>query len=520
MKRVSDIITASEIQTWNVGENIAISAGLGSGKSYMCKNTLYNVAKENGSKILMLIHRANCVSQFREEIEDAGKEDAIEIITYQSLEHDIIYKKGRIDLSQYRYIVSDEFHYFFNDSPFNNRTSVSFEAIIRQETATKIFMSATGEYMKRYMKQYIDEHNLDNLRMYNFPTDYSFISDLSFFNDNDSIIKILNDLIAKKEKVLVFIQSAELAYNLYRKFQSKCSVVFNCGESSQYYKKNVDKARIAEILKNQKFDEQMMITTACFDSGINLIDTELHNIVIDMTDICSLIQCIGRKRIQNEDDKISLYIKNINNQRLAGLRQKMKAQLEMADYFIENDYSVMKLIQKYPRVNDQTNIIYDDMVDGDQYIKKLNHLVYWKKKLDIELFSFLIKDESGNGYSNFLARKFGFYDVKSDTYLYKTISADDALEEYLKSIVGEVMLQKSDRKELIEKIDARSGGCRLNGIDSLNEALQKRGMHYQIVRFETSRIAEKVDKKTGKITKVKKNYKNAWRLIDTNDTEV
>lgn len=502
--RVSDIITKEEIGRWEPGDNIGISSGLGSGKSYMCKNTLYEVAKENNEKILMLIHRTNCVQQFIAEIEASGKNDVMEIITYQKLENDIMRKHGRYDLKQYKYIVNDEFHYFFNDSAFNNKTAISFEAIMNQESAVRIFMSATGECMTQYMEQYIFENNLRSLKKYTIPADYSYISELNFFHNDSSIKGFIKQALERNEKIIVFMQSAEKAYRLFCEYKDVS--VFNCGESSRFHR-YVDKNKISQILCNEKFDEPVLITTASFDSGINLIDRELRNIVIDMTDIGSLIQCIGRKRIQDKNDTITLYIKSINNQRLSGLRQSMRKQLEMADFFIANDYSILKLLEKYPMTNDKTDIIYDYRTDGETYTKRVNNLMYWKKKYDIKLFTKMIDEYDGFGYCKYLAKLFGFYDKENKMYTYKTVIAGDPLEEYLESMVGQVMLQRGDRKELIGKIDARSGGHRLNRIDSLNEAIEKRGLKYRIVEFQTSRMIKKEDKT------IKKNYKNAWKVI-------
>lgn len=85
---------------------------MGAGKSYFCKNILYEVAKSEQGKILMMIHRSNCVDQFRYEIETDGKADVIEVITYQSLEYSKLHNTNKYDLSQYMFIVCDEFHYF------------------------------------------------------------------------------------------------------------------------------------------------------------------------------------------------------------------------------------------------------------------------------------------------------------------------------------------------------------------------------------------------------------------------
>ena len=47
--RISNIITESVIKLWKPGDNVLVSAPMGSGKSYFCKNTLYNVAKNNNA---------------------------------------------------------------------------------------------------------------------------------------------------------------------------------------------------------------------------------------------------------------------------------------------------------------------------------------------------------------------------------------------------------------------------------------------------------------------------------------
>lgn len=162
--RMTDVISSEEASTWMPGDNVLISAPTGVGKSYFCKNILYALAKKVKGKILMLIHRSNCVEQFKYEIESDGKQDVIDVVTYQSLEYGKLHHTSKqIDLSKYMYIVSDEFHYFFNDSSFNNKTAISFQMIINSSNAVHVFMSATGENMARYMKKYIRDNSLESL---------------------------------------------------------------------------------------------------------------------------------------------------------------------------------------------------------------------------------------------------------------------------------------------------------------------------------------------------------------------
>lgn len=82
---VTDVIKKEDALKWKPCDNVLIASPMGSGKSYFCKNILYGVAKSENKKILMLIHRSNCVEQFKYEIEADGKSDVIEVATYQSL---------------------------------------------------------------------------------------------------------------------------------------------------------------------------------------------------------------------------------------------------------------------------------------------------------------------------------------------------------------------------------------------------------------------------------------------------
>ena len=66
------------------------------------------------------------------------------------------------------------------------------------------------------------------------------------------------------------------------------------------------------------------------------------------------------------------------------------------------------------------------------------------------------------------------------------------------------MLTREDRKELIEKINAKSNGKLLKGINILNGALKERGINnYIIIEFETTR----------RINNKKNKYKNAWKVM-------
>ena len=210
MTKVTELIRPEQAAAWTTTDTIFITAGTGGGKSYFIKNTLYDVAKNLDKKILFLIHRINCVNQFEYEIVNSQKTDVIDIRTYQHLEHG-----AKTNLSAYDYIVCDESHYFFSDALFSNTTDISLNKILKQEHATKIFMSACGDYTKGYLKHI---KKID-VKEYDIPVSYDFISELIFYNSDKSLDEIVKKIIKSKKKAILFINKLEEAYALYSKYK-------------------------------------------------------------------------------------------------------------------------------------------------------------------------------------------------------------------------------------------------------------------------------------------------------------
>jgi hypothetical protein len=491
--RVSDIINKTEILSWNNGDIITINAGTGQGKSYFIKNDLYEYAKEREEKILFLIHRANTAKQFRDEIKRDRKAEVIHICTYQSIEKAILNGEA-VDLSGYRYICADEFHYFLNDADFNRTTDLSFDYILRQNHATRIFMSATSVDMMRCLE------NVCNVKIknYSLPQDFSFINNLTFFYFDNDMEELLRESIYKEEKAIAFIQSAGKAHEIYKIF--KDCALFNCSKGNEKYYRYVDADRINEMLGRERFEESLLITTTCFDAGVNIKDEGVKNIIIDVKDVNSLIQCIGRRRILHDNDKINIYIKAKSNRELGGFIASTKQRIAMADYL--SIYGTGEFIKKYARQIDNSGMIYDELTEsGDSCIKKVNPFMYAKSKLDIEMYTKMI--ELGKfGYCIKVAEMLGRYNSDTAIYKYKVFKRYNALEEYLKCFLGAVMLQPKDREELINLLNARRNGKQLKSLEALNIALLERGLNYRIIQFETSRTTNGI----------KKKYKSAWRI--------
>lgn len=495
--RVSDIITNADIKSWKDGDIITITAGTGMGKSFFIKNKLFTYAKEEGKKILMLIHRTNCVKQFENEIKGDKKEGYIDIKTYQAIDTKGLYNK-EFDMSRYKYIICDEWHYFLEDASFNKSTDISFNMIMKADNAIRIFMSATGDRMTRYLNNALGIETIN----YDIPINYSFIRSLTFFNEDSDLETFAKKSIERGEKIIFFIQSAKKAYSFYKKF--KDNAMFICSSSNEKYYKYVDIQKVNSMLEHEKFDDLILITTSCLDSGVNIVDGELKRIVIDIKDTGSLIQCMGRKRIQG-NEQVDVLIKSINNMQLGGMVKRAQTEVEMADYF--RIHTIQEYINKYPREYDRTYIIYDKPVNDNESIctKEINNLMYYKRKFDYADYWEMLQLKK-YGYCKYLALKFGFYDEGRRKYTYSVWSHDNSLKAYLGEMVGKVMLQISDRKELIEKINLRGDGHLRKNLEALNIELETKGLDYRIIEFRTTRI----------INGKKRDFKKAWKVNKIN----
>lgn len=472
--RVSDIIKRKDIESWKQGDIITIEAGTGVGKSYFIKNGLYSYAKERGEKILFLIHRSNCRDQFQHEIEKDGKADIINIATYQSMES--LYE-DRIDITKYTYIVCDEFHYFMSDALFNSTTDISLNKILNQSNKIRIFMSATGGEMVEYIKDTRGFTTKD----YALPIDFDFVNSLTFYNTEKHVDMLIEQFKESGGKSMFFVHSVSKAYDMYREYKDVS--MFNCSKHNQQFYKYVNKHKMDNLLHTEQFTDDILFTTTAMDAGVNIIDESVKNIVVDIKDIGVLIQCIGRKRMQHNKDKINLYVRDINNNEIGGLITQANKKLEMVNYF--NEHGTVEYVKRYGRENDYSKIVHDDIDENGKLIKTRNDLTFFKIKNDIKLLNEIIGYGSG-GYKQYISNLLGFNNTTKGGYsLMEREIKKERLEDYLDSIVGLKIDTKEQKNELINMIDVRVDRKQQRSYTKLNDGLEMLGLDYIILPKRT-----------------------------------
>lgn len=469
-------LIGDEYKQWTTDDIITIKAGTGQGKSYFIMNTLYEHAKINNEKILFLIHRTNCVDQFKYELETNDKTDTIHIRTYQHLESNI-----NFNFSKYKYIVSDEFHYFIGDASFNPQTDISFNSILQQDHAIKIYMSATGEHVTKFLSKVLSL----SIKDYSLPIEYNFIDNLNFFYKKETLQLLVKESVNKNIKTIIFLDSAKQAYELHKKYK-KVSL-FNCSKSNKLYK-YVKKDEIKEMLHNEKFNQLLLFTTTCMDAGVNLKDKSLTRIICDIRNTHTLIQCLGRKRMLDSEDQSNVYIQIMNNNVLGGIYKQANDRKERAKYL--KKHTLQEYILKYGRKQDMSQIIYDVPIEGesDKLTKKVNELMYYKYLFEGLEVDMIKTYQFGHGdYLSSILKKDKFTFMEKELHNMK-------LEEYLNSIVDKKLF-KEEQTQLKEIFKQNGLSARTLGINTLNGNLKDRELPFIIIskRTNTSRYWEVIN---------------------------
>lgn len=315
-------------------------------------------------------------------------------------------------------------------------------------------MSATGDKTKYYIKNYMQLETLD----FYIPRDYSYINKLEFFKEQATIHKYIKQIIKTDERVIVFIKSAQKAYDLHKMYGDS---MFLCSENNELYK-YVDKDKRKQLLKDKKFKEKILFTTLTLEAGVDIKDTSLKHVVIDIGfNLESLFQAFGRKRVLYEGDNLNLYLRAISNNQLGGIKSQLKEEYQFAaDFSFTN--SDTKFVSKHYR-EQYNDLIYDEPTEKG-IEKRLNVTRFITIQKDLDKIQEILEIENKNlSYCKYISDLLGVEYVVAELEVKMS-----ELEIYLNSLVGD-QLYKDERLELAQKVGLKDKQYRLQkGMNQLN----------------------------------------------------
>lgn len=350
-----------EIETdtdkWEPKQPVFISAQTGQGKNYFVEKTLLpyvrevNHKKHTGQKVLIISNRIALRLQIENRIKNINNQDleqdtiysygdCVDVISYQSILNrvDDLKEKQARKTSRYIFVVCDEAHFFTSDAMFNPDTEEILKAIVSIfSDAIRIYMSATPYECMNYITEYEHKYSAQSQQcvFYHFKRDYSYL-DVRYYSFYEELKNIIIN--SGNERWLIFIDNTNECERFKKILEtadeksteegetnasSLNGKVFTVNAKSKYNRK------FQNMLLAERFDggTKVLIATSVIDNGVSF--RGINNIVVSDISKDKCLQMVGRGRVDNNDDKITLYIKRFNEEdmenKIADLMNKKEA---------------------------------------------------------------------------------------------------------------------------------------------------------------------------------------------------
>lgn len=470
-KYISDVLKDDEWEwinspNYDPNEIMLVEAGTGTGKSTFA----INCALQYSGEVLYLSPRTALKKELETrilEIDGSKEMDSdFYVRTYQELEE--IIRQGNSDMFQLwglfgGLIIVDEFHYFMQDSDFNSDTILSYN-LIKQLPGKKIFLSGTGHGMTyfRLKNDFIIKHHITLENSYS-PIKNTYFYEQDNPNSKNKIEFALNQIktiltTTPDDKIIYFVDSMKTMQKLYADSSIKEQAAFYSSAAQQQKKEYREMLSsnpfVQDAMGKQTFEKRVLVTTSALDVGIDLKDYKIKHIFIDIYDFNTIIQCIGRKRVFNNNDYCDLYIGKPRQWRLEQEAihiekaiEKAKCQKELLNgSLLVGSKEHEKLLKEYLKdeaLNKYT-CTYEDWIFTPGTIL-FNELKYNRLQEKNVFLKYILTNGYVEAFSRFIGIDNNIHDLTNEK---KWMVDEDALKTFIENNMEKKLLEEQ-QEELV-----------------------------------------------------------------------
>ncbi|MDD4689721.1 MAG: hypothetical protein PHE51_08265 [Eubacteriales bacterium] len=454
-KYISELI-ADDYKEWKKGDIILIKSPTGSGKSEFIKKQLLEWCKQNQKSMLLLSNRTLLYNQQISDIQEDLRGGFFKITLG-------LYQTFKEEIEDYDYLVCDECHYFFEDASFNRHTDIIYKKVQNYTDGVVVLLSATPELLRarlkgKITKEYTLPFQIENYTLYKYW--------------KRRAVPLIIEQIRKdypKEKILYFSGSAKDAYNISTLFNDSA---FICSKGNSEYAKFINKEQRKCIESKSYFVCNLLCATTALDNGINIKDAQVKHIILDVFTPVATVQCMGRKRFEDESEHINIYIKNCSKNIITGMLNDAETKLEPNEDLIK--LSEKEFAKKYNKKNisKMLDLIYDEKASAGFRFEVNECMRDWYKYIQAFCINCLTDE---NEYFDYICKKLG---INSSTAI--DIIEDIEYEKLglvLEKWEGKKLYITSDEKrqfveEVFLSINGRNLDDRLKGYKSINQFIE------------------------------------------------
>ncbi len=338
-----------EIPLWSPLNPVLIDGRTGIGKTTFVYDELLADAASKRKNLLIISNRiALSAQQKLENIKRLGsplghylteegllhQEDfgRVRIITYHRLPAFLSDRQNKKWCESLLYVIADECHFFVADSPYNDLCDYYLKLITERFTNTiRIYLTATSWDVLAPLAKAEHENYMSFLPSvywtpgrafvhYFFPAKYDNYRLHFFENLRDLIPQIKAE---PQSKWLIFVDSKEQGEILQEALSPNADFIHKDSKDTRAWK---------DIVYLNRYEKQVLITTAVLDSGVNILDDDVHHVVILSDDHTSFMQMLGRKRCK-PGEQVDLWVQELSTKKIAKRRAECKELLSVLDRY-------------------------------------------------------------------------------------------------------------------------------------------------------------------------------------------
>ena len=419
----------------------------------------------------------------------------VEVWTYQGIRY--VLQGQTLNCKKFGIVVFDEVHHFVQDASFDKFTAETHGLLVKNfHHSKRIYLTGTPEMVldqiieaeyrhhcgfTRLPQCYIAGNVLTpKISVYQFANDFSYLN-TCFFREDDEIVDVIRK--TQNQKFLICVDSKERGKLLQEKLGDDIAEYVDSALRSGEKAELVD-----EMIRDEKFEKQVLIATSFLDVGINLKDDELRNVVVYSTNKTHFLQSLGRKRYK-KDETVNMYVWVPSLAKLKRMRGQLIAELQSMKKS-EEDFR----IKIYNDVDEIPHMMKAHVANG-YFMYRFNPYTFVNIRFRIaELSSFIVRGESSFFSEEGIAREYLRW-LECDSANQRTRwlgmkpeSKSMQLAMLLERYLGK-SLTKDDfeifRKDFLEihniiEIEAKWRTDRPPHCDKMNAFIEKCGLTYTI----------------------------------------
>lgn len=275
------------------------------------------------------------------------------------------------------------------------------EILDKEFQVTRLLNERLDEMERIRTIEGVTAKTIANAIIYELPRNYDYCKIRSLKDENSDSLKSLQPLIQQikdeisqrntEDKYVIFIHDKKIGREIMNTIGTENAVMVT-SESKNADENDCSRKVYEKIIRNNMFEQKVLISTAVLDNGINLCDEKIKNIFIDEWDKVKFLQMLGRVRKprENKDFYLNVFFINYSIKSLKKFLANEERSLKMINNFLNMDAQERKNKAKrmFKKQEVYDNVLRNLIILEGVFAERedcINTLAIKKSQYDIEI---------------------------------------------------------------------------------------------------------------------------------------